>query len=221
MRIVFFSRFARRKCARQPRTFFFFLKVTITVTPSKLVCRSASKNRSSHSLSLYRKSAMVRFSVPLSCDDWWTFRATSWIARAAVHTPSYVYPWNREYSSPRLMSYSWWYSLDVCGQINGIKRCDFFFFIIITGPARTNVYCEHTADDNVGFIDKRGEISRPATRTLLGNVASVRTPPADNRPKLTFETSNVSFYNHFDIKLSVARDLVRLEFLYPYGVHER
>lgn len=87
-----------------------------TVTPSKLVSLSASRNRSSHSRSLYWKSAMVLFRVPLSCADWCTLRATSCIAKAAVHTPSYVYPWNREYSSPRLISYSCWYSLEVCEQ---------------------------------------------------------------------------------------------------------
>lgn len=103
----------------------------ITVTPSKLVSLSASKNSSSHSRSLYWKSAMVRFRIPLSCEDWCTLRATSCMANAAVHTPSYVYPWNREYSSPRLMSYSCWYSLEVCVQHDNNIVCRWFVIIII------------------------------------------------------------------------------------------
>jgi len=83
----------------------------LTVTPSKLVLRSAFKNNSSHTGSRYRKSATVWFSR-----TWRMCRATCWMASATAQIPSYVYPWNREYSGPRRESYSSRYSSAVCNR---------------------------------------------------------------------------------------------------------
>jgi len=83
----------------------------LTVTPSKLVFRSALRNNSSHTGSRYRKSATVWFSR-----TWRMCRATCWMASATAQIPSYVYPWNREYSGPRRESYSNRYSSAVCNR---------------------------------------------------------------------------------------------------------
>lgn len=81
----------------------------LTVTPSKLVFLRASRKSFSHNTSLYRKSDIVwlRWKCRI-------LRATCFTARATVQIPSYVYPWNLEYSLPRLESYSYWYWSGVC-----------------------------------------------------------------------------------------------------------
>lgn len=81
----------------------------LTVTPSKLVFLRASRKSCSHNTSLYRKSDIVwlRWKCRI-------LRATCFTARATVQIPSYVYPWNLEYSLPRLESYSSWYCSGVC-----------------------------------------------------------------------------------------------------------
>jgi hypothetical protein len=69
------------------------------------VFRRASKKRSSHRGSRYRKSTTVWFFRK------WRMRwATCWMASATAQMPSYVYPWNLEYSAPRRESYSSRYS---------------------------------------------------------------------------------------------------------------
>jgi len=73
----------------------------LTVTPSKLVFLRASRKSFSHNTSLYRKSDIVwlRWKCRI-------LRATCFTANATVQIPSYVYPWNLEYSAPRLELYS-------------------------------------------------------------------------------------------------------------------
>lgn len=85
----------RGKIARQAK---------LTVTPSKLVFLRASRKSFSHNTSLYRKSDIVwlRWKCRI-------LRATCFTASATVQMPSYVYPWNLEYSPPRRESYSSWY----------------------------------------------------------------------------------------------------------------
>ena len=85
----------------------------LTVTPSKLVFLSASRKSFSHKGSLYLKSATVWF-----LRKWRILLVTCCIASATAHIPSYVYPWNLEYSLPLIASYSTWYSSGVW-EING------------------------------------------------------------------------------------------------------
>lgn len=73
----------------------FFSRVIVRMDslPSKLVLYSASKKSLSHIGSLYLKSTTDSF-----FRKYFTLRATFWIAKATAQMPSYVYPWNREYS---------------------------------------------------------------------------------------------------------------------------
>lgn len=61
----------------------------------------ASRNSISQSESLYLKSDIVWFRRKCRI-----LRATCCIANATAQIPSYVYPWNLEYSFPLLESYS-------------------------------------------------------------------------------------------------------------------
>lgn len=88
----------------------------LTVTPSKLVFLRASRKSFSHNASLYRKSDIVwlRWKCRI-------LRATCFTASATVQIPSYVYPWNLEYSVPRLELYSIRYWSGVWGKRKRIK----------------------------------------------------------------------------------------------------